>query len=212
MQSGGAVYTVSDIHNNHTINVTFTSVGSKPVALTGSASSIGTTTATLNGSVNPNGSATTDYFEWGTSTAYGNTAPNPPFNGGSGTTKIGVSAELSGLSPNVTYHFQLVANNSAGATFGGDQTFTTAANGLAPTVVTGSGSSIGTTTATLSGSVNPNGSATTDYFEWGTSTAYGNTAPNPPFNSGSGTTKIGVSAELGGLSPNTDVPLSISRG
>jgi hypothetical protein len=204
VQNGGATYTLSDIQNNHTISVTFPSVGSGPTALTGGASSIGTTSANLNGSVNPNGLTTTAYFEWGTSTSYGNNTWAPPGNCGRGTTKIGVGPfYIDGLNPNTTYHFQLVAINSAGTKYGGDQTFTTQIQGSAPTVLTGVASGIGTTSAFMNGSVNPNGWATTAYFEWGTSTAYGNTVPNPQFNEGSGNNKIGTSAELTGLSPNT---------
>jgi phosphodiesterase/alkaline phosphatase D-like protein len=175
--------------------------GSAPTVLTGGASSIGTTSVFMNGSVNPNGLPTTAYFEWGTSTAYGNTVPNPPFNSGSGNNKIGTSAELTGLSLDTTYHYQIVAVNSVGTTYGGDQTFTT--TGLFPIPTTGAASGISATRAFMNGSVNPNGLPTTAYFEWGTSTAYGNTVPNPSFNTGNGNTNIGVSLELTGLRPNT---------
>ena len=53
-----------------------------------------------------------------------------------------------------------------------------------PTVATGAASSITTTSAQLNGSVNPNGSATTYYFEYGLTTAYG--AATPVQNAGSG--------------------------
>jgi hypothetical protein len=169
--------------------------------LTGGASGIGTTTATLNGSVNPNGLFTTGYFEWGTSTSYGSTVPNPSFNLGSGNNKIGTSAELEGLIPNITYHYQLVATNSLGTTSGGDQTFTT--GGLLPTSTTGPASGISANTALLNGGVNPNGLSATAYFQWGTSTSYGNSVPNPFCNIGNGNVSLGVSSELTGLHPNT---------
>ena len=42
-----------------------------PVAITGTVSAVGGTSATLNGTVNPSGAATDWWFEYGTSTAYG---------------------------------------------------------------------------------------------------------------------------------------------
>ena len=46
-----------------------------PVAVTGAADSITETGADLNGTVDPNGPATTYHFEYGTSAAYGLTTP-----------------------------------------------------------------------------------------------------------------------------------------
>ncbi len=48
-----------------------TLAAAKPVVATGAASSVLTQSATLNGTVDPNGSDTTYYFEYGTTTAYG---------------------------------------------------------------------------------------------------------------------------------------------
>ena len=103
-----------------------------PIVTTGFASSITANSATLNGSVNPNGLATTAYFQWGTTTSYGNNTP--PESIGSGTTALNVYEPISGsgLNPNNTYHFQLVANNSGGTAYGGDQTFTTLSGGTPP--------------------------------------------------------------------------------
>src|SRR5205823_3588438 len=44
---------------------------------------------------------------------------------GSGTSNQPVSAKLSGLTANATYHYRLVAANASGTTNGADQTFTT---------------------------------------------------------------------------------------
>ena len=98
-----------------------------PSATTGSASALGQTTATLNATVNPNDAALTGcYFEYGTATSYGSTAPcssTPSPTGGA----QGVSAQVSGLSAGTSYHFQVVAANAIGSSAGGDQTFATAA-------------------------------------------------------------------------------------
>ncbi len=94
-----------------------------PGAETGAASGVAQTAATLNGTVNPNGSATSVTFRYGTSTAYGSsiTVPSP----GAGATAAAVSAALSGLVPGTTYHYELVASNAQGTSAGIDRTFTT---------------------------------------------------------------------------------------
>ena len=98
--------------------------GSAPTASTGAAMSVTANSATLNGTVNPNGLSTTVYFQWGTTTAYGNTTPSQSV--GSGTSSIPISANLNGLSPNTTYHHRLVGSNNVGTAFGSDGSFTTA--------------------------------------------------------------------------------------
>jgi sugar lactone lactonase YvrE len=106
-----------------------------PIVTTGSASGVTANSATLNGSVNPNGSSTTAYFQWGTSTAYGNSVPTPAFSCGSANNTIGVSAQnLSGFASSTTYHYRLLANNSVGTAYGADQTFTTL-SGAPPSTV-----------------------------------------------------------------------------
>jgi hypothetical protein len=95
-----------------------------PGVMTGSASSVTTTSATVAGSINPNGSATTYQFQYGTSTGYGQATPAA--SAGSGTTPSSVSAALTGLKPGTTYHYRLVATSTLGTTDGTDATFTTA--------------------------------------------------------------------------------------
>jgi hypothetical protein len=73
--------------------------------------------------VDPNGGATSYWFEYGTSLSYGQQTPSA--SAGSGLVAIFVQAELTGLTPAVTYHFRLVASNSAGTSFGSDRQFTT---------------------------------------------------------------------------------------
>lgn len=99
---------------------------SPPSATTGSPSSVGRSHATVSGTVNPNGQSTDYYFRYGTTTSYG--LQTGPAHAGSGTGAVAVHATLDGLSPNTTYHYQLVATSSAGATNGADQTLTTASS------------------------------------------------------------------------------------
>ena len=83
------------------------------------------TSATLRGSVNPLGFATTYYFDWGPSTDYGNRIPATPLDAGSGSEPQAVSQELTGLAPGTTVHYRLVAANVFGSAAAGDQAFTT---------------------------------------------------------------------------------------
>jgi hypothetical protein len=79
----------------------------------------------LNGAVNPNGLSTTYFFnyDYTIGTYYGtNTAST---NAGSGTSDVLVSADVIGLNANTTYHFRIVATNSAGTSYGYNQYFTT---------------------------------------------------------------------------------------
>src|SRR2546423_879585 len=76
-----------------------------------------------------------------------------------------------------------------------------AAAATAPTASTGPVTAVGPTTATVSGSVNPNGTATTWHVESGTSTSYGSNTS--AVSAGSGTSSTAVSASLTGLQPGT---------
>src|SRR5438034_9127857 len=100
-----------------------TSAASKPVVTTGNASSITETSATLNGTVNPKGRSTTARFEWGLTTSYGNSTPDQTM--GSGNVAVPAAANISGLTSGTAYHFRIRATNSAGTSFGTDNTFTT---------------------------------------------------------------------------------------
>ena len=98
-------------------------VNQRPAANTLFASAVTSNSVTLNGSVNPNGLATTVYFQWGTTTAYGN--HTLPQSIGSGASSSDVTFTLTALSLDTAYHYQLVASNSAGYTNGVDMAFTT---------------------------------------------------------------------------------------
>ena len=64
----------------------------------------GLTTATLIGNVNPQGLASTAYFEYGTDTNYGSTTPAQTV--GSGGDAVALSAAIAGLTPGTTYHYK----------------------------------------------------------------------------------------------------------
>jgi hypothetical protein len=92
-----------------------------PTTTTGMSTKVTVSSATLNGNVNPNGLSTTYYFEWGATTSYGNTIPSTPASAGSGTSGVHVSADITGLSPDTSYHYRLVAVSSAGTSYGSDK-------------------------------------------------------------------------------------------
>jgi hypothetical protein len=96
-----------------------------PAVVTGAASSITATTATLNATVNPNGSEVSACkLEYGTTTSYGSSAPCTP-SPGSGENPVAVSASVTGLTSGTTYHFRVSATNAGGTSQGSDGTFQT---------------------------------------------------------------------------------------
>jgi subtilisin family serine protease len=103
-----------------------------PAVATGAASAGTPTAATLNATVNPNGAIVSDcHFEYGVTSAYGSSAPCTP-QPGADTFPVAVSASITGLSPNTTYHFRVVATNSGGTALAVDQMFLTAPLAQAP--------------------------------------------------------------------------------
>ncbi|MGH2832898.1 MAG: hypothetical protein ACRDK2_08995 [Solirubrobacteraceae bacterium] len=80
--------------------------------------------ATLSGYVDPHGQDTTYAFQYGTSSAYSNQTPLA--DAGSGNSSARVSQGISGLAPNTTYHYRIIASSVSGRSLGGDRTFTTA--------------------------------------------------------------------------------------
>lgn len=101
-----------------------------PSAQTSAPSAVSTTSATLNGSVNPNGSGTTYFFEYGTSTSYGSQTPTQ--SAGSDSTTHPEATSISGLAAGTTYHYRIVATNPGGTTDGADMTFTTQGASISP--------------------------------------------------------------------------------
>jgi hypothetical protein len=163
-----------------------------PKAWTLSAGTITATGATLNGTVNPNGSLTAAWFQWGTTPNYGNLTP--AIGMGSGTNALPFSAPLAGLTPGVTYHYRVAATNSNGAGYSSDGSFTTLGP---PEVWTLSATAVTATNAMLNGTVNPNGYPATAWFQWGTTTSYGDLTAATDM--GSGTSDLPMSVALAGL-------------
>ncbi|HEX5224378.1 MAG TPA: hypothetical protein VFW29_04545 [Solirubrobacteraceae bacterium] len=172
-----------------------------PAVTTEAANAVAQTSATLNAVVNAEDEPLGECrLEYGTSEAYGSSAPCTPTP--SGAEPVAVSAGVSGLSPSTTYHFRVTATNPTGTSHGTDRTFKTTAS-QPPAVVTKPASAVAQTTATLNATVNPEDEPVSECrFEYGTSEAYGSSAPCTP-SPGSGTSPVAVGANIGSLSPNT---------
>ncbi|HEY4349056.1 MAG TPA: hypothetical protein VGM80_15890, partial [Gaiellaceae bacterium] len=168
-----------------------------PTATTQPATSIATTSATVTASLNPNGTATTAYFELGTTTAYGTKSPSASV--GNGTGNVAFNYTFTDLAPATTYQYRVVGTSTAGTTLGANSTFTTTGAPPAggPALTVNPASSVTSTGATLSGSVNANGQTTTYYFEYGKTTSYG--TKTTALGAGNGTVPVEVSAAISGL-------------
>jgi plastocyanin len=187
------------LHASMTGTITVNSTGpGKPVVSTSAATSITDTGATLKGSVNPNGLATEYFFKYGTSaTPYSDETGKTMVS--AGTSPVTASTGVTGLTAATTYHFRLFAENSSGTSEGGDLTLRTTGP---PLPTTSAATPVGSTTATLKGSVNPNGLATKYFFKYGTSaTPY--SAETAKTSVAAGTSPVAASTGVTGLTPET---------
>jgi hypothetical protein len=109
-------------------------VGSAPVGPTfNGAPTVTATGASFSGVVDPNGSATTAYFQYGLDLKYSKPgASGPNYTNSTAQQSVGgdfanhfVTATVSGLVPNALYHARMVATNKNGTTDGPDITFKT---------------------------------------------------------------------------------------
>ncbi len=159
------------------------------------------TSATLSATVNPEGpEASNCHFEYGTSTAYGQSTPEAELTGAPFEDQP-ISAPLTGLTPSSTYHFRAACENAAKeATTGPDETFTT----LPPVSIEASfASQVNATSARLGAQLNPHGVKSEYRFEYGLTTAYGQSAPIPDGSTGAGSTPITVESLIQELTPST---------
>jgi len=182
------------------INFTTSSPGDLPTVSTLAATSLGATTATLNGNVAANGLTTNVWFEWGTDPALATYTSTVFQSIGSGTTSQLFNSSLSGLSTGTTYYFRVAASNLSGTNKGAIASFTP---GAAPAVTTVGATQVGATNATLSGSVEPNGLTTNCWFEWGTDSAFTTFAPTQPLIISSSVNGFARFEVLTGLSSGT---------
>ena len=178
-------------------DVTFTTDPiSAPAVTSNPATSITTTSATLNGNLAALGTATSVVvsFEWGTATgSYTQTTDGQTL-----TATGAFSDELNGLTPGTTYYYRAKADGD-GSDEGDEIRFTTAT--IPPSVTTGAATSLATTSATLNGNLAALGTAASVVvsFEWGTATgSYTQTTDSETL-----TATAAFSDELNGLTPGT---------
>ena len=153
--------------------------------------------ATLNGSFTADEEATEYFFEYGTSTHYGHQSPPTPAEvPSSASGPQHPEAQIEGLIPGTTYHYRLIARSHLGTTEGKDETFTTA---QPPTVEGTSSSDVTATSAVLHAKLDPQvrpGDAEAECrFQYGTTTAYGQSAPCPEKLSGTASQAVEVHLE-----------------
>ena len=173
-----------------------------PVATTGTATAITGTTATLGGTVNPEGADTHVWFLYGTSSTLSGATQTTSVDLGSGSTATAASTNLTGLTAGTKYYFEVVAQNATGTTDGTIGNFTTSA-ATAPVATTGAATAVTTTSATLGGTVNPEGADTKVWFLYGTSSTLTGATQTASVDLGSGTTATAASANLTGLTAGT---------
>lgn len=170
-----------------------------PVATTGDATQITPTGAQLAGSVDPAGPQVVRYrFSYGTS-ATSLIQTTSSATASSGTTAVPVSGTLSGLALDTRYFFRLDVTLNGHTYSGQVQSFTTsipppAVLSLVPSWVTN-------TSATIAGIVDTSGFDTTYHFEFGTTTAYGQSSP--PVTASPGGSAVSVETSLSSLLPGT---------
>jgi len=177
-----------------------------PTVTSEAASEVKPTSATLNATIDPNATAAKYHYQYGLETSYGSSTAEE--DAGSGSGAVPAPATITGLVPNTTYHYRIVGTNAAAigedlSFYGQDETFTTVA---VPPLVDGSPTfvtPITPTSARVHATVNPEHSATTFKIEYGTSTAYGSSAPEGGAEVGEQSTDTAVATTLTGLEPNT---------
>ena len=171
---------------------------SNPVVITNAPTAFFCGIATFNGVINPNNATVTTGFDYGLTVSYGTSVAGVPATV-SGSTAVAISANVSGLTPNVVNHFRAKGTSGGVTVYGTDMTVTPP---CPPIVVTTAASLITTTGATLNGTVNANNLSSTVSFDYGLTTAYGTSIAGVP-SPVAGGTATPVASAITGLLPGT---------
>jgi hypothetical protein len=128
---GGALGTPFFLHTNGTSPRSLFADAYQPDApVTGAASAVGQTTATVSGTVNPEGARASVSFQFGTTTAYGQSTAAQTT--GPDNAADAFSAALTGLPAGTTIHYRALATSDFGTQVGADQTLTTQSPPVVP--------------------------------------------------------------------------------
>jgi hypothetical protein len=185
--SGSATQSVVDIRGNCGEPQAVVEVKNEPIpptATTTAATSVGTTSATINGLVDPNGEPGLNIrFVYSTSPTLASTTAVTRDNSTASANSYAVSAPLTGLTAGITYYYRIEIKDKDGNWVQGEiMSFTTSPAPANPTAQTNAVTEISETTARFNGSIDPNlvsGGAKVTY-EWGNANADGTcTAPAP---------------------------------
>ncbi|HMY19478.1 MAG TPA: hypothetical protein PKA58_24305, partial [Polyangium sp.] len=185
-----------------------------PLASTTAATSITTSSASLNGTGNPNFEQATGWFRISSTNpgtcddTFGTRVPaSSGTDLGSGGSSIPYSITATGLSSGVTYYFCAIVSNASGTAFGSILSFTVPG---APAVTTTGVMGVTSSGATLQGSANPNASSATGWFRYNTTDpgtcndSFGTRAPTSGGTAlGSGTSPVDYTRAITGLTPGT---------
>jgi hypothetical protein len=113
---------------------------------------VGGSSAVVNATVNPKGATVKESFEFGTTTAYGQSTASQ--RSAPVSTAVPFSAQLSGLPAGTTIHYRAVASSDFGSFVGADRTLTTAP--APPATVPGTGTAaVGRVTVLARGTSGP---------------------------------------------------------
>jgi hypothetical protein len=173
-----------------------------PTGTTDAADTVTSSGATLKGTANPNGgTVSTCRFDYGATTSYGQTVACSTTPAGSSATAV--SAAVSGLSANTTYHYRLVVITNTGTLTADDASFQTALTAEPPGGSTEAATDVGSSSATLNATVNPQNESVSDcHFDYGATIDYGQSVDCASTPSGSAPVK--VSASVNGLTPASE--------
>lgn len=185
----------------------FVTTEAVPPRVVGSPSTLqaGPFSAVMFAELNPENTNTTYEFEYGPCEDLSNCAGlvKSPSVESAAYGAIGTTVEVAGLLPQTLYHYRLHTKSLSGEATSSVGSFTTAP-GPAVTATTGLASAVGTTTAVVSGEVNPDGQAATYTYELGryngAETQFGVVFSG---SAGSGVAPLETSLPLSGLQPGT---------
>ena len=164
-----------------------------PAPSTEPVTAIATSTATFNGQLTLDATATQYHFDYKLGSECTGESETPSAEAGTGSSSTAVSTPVTGLQPGRLYSVCLVTSNASGSQVGPAVSFKT----LPETYVT----DVGSSSATLHAVLDPEGAATVYRFQYGTSSSYG--AETEQASAGAGSKPLSFEVHIQGLAPNT---------